>query len=236
MTLNDPSVVRAEYESEERFERRSLYYWAIYEGPDPREHALLALHEAAPGRILDVGCGTGEFAQRAAHILGLEVAGVDQSQRMVELTRARGIEAVVGDAHELPFAEDEFDAVTALWMLYHLPDLDRGLSEIARVLRPGGRLVSLHNSEFHLHELWGRDEDASFTAETGDDPLRRHFAHVEARELAGAATFVTKENLLGYLRAFETLHGRDETWRAEHVTFPFRATCINVIHVAEAEP
>ena len=45
-----------------------------------------------------------------------------------------------------------FDTVVAAWMLYHVPDLDRGLAEIARVLTPGGRLVAVTNSELHLEE------------------------------------------------------------------------------------
>ena len=67
------------------------------------------------------------------------VTFVDLSQRMVELARARGIaDAHVGDVQELPFADASFDTVVAAWMLYHVPDLDRGLAEIARVLEPGG--------------------------------------------------------------------------------------------------
>jgi SAM-dependent methyltransferase len=233
VTLKDPAVVRAEYETDERFRGRSLYEWAIYAGPDPREHALLALGDIAPRRLLDAGCGPGEFAARAGRILGCNVIGVDQSARMVELTRARGVEAVVGDVQDLPFRDREFDAVSASWMLYHLPDLDRGLAEIARVLRPGGRFVALHNSELHLHELWGRDDSDTFTAENGSDALRRHFARVDVREIRGAATFVTRENLIGYLRAFETLHRRDETWRADGVELPLRVTCLNAIHVSD---
>ena len=101
------------------------------------------------------------------------------------------------------------------------------------MLRPGGRFVALHNSERHLEELWGDDENRTFTTENGGGELRRHFARVELREVRGAATFVTRENLVGYLRAFETLHGRDETWRAEAVELPLRVTCLNGIHVAE---
>ncbi len=75
----------------------------------------------------------------------------------------------------------EFDAVVAAWRLYHVPDLDRGLSEIARVLRPGGALVAVTNSASDLHEVWdlvGRDlEDRllTFRTENGEHHLGRHF-------------------------------------------------------------
>jgi len=53
----------------------------------------------------------------------------------------------------LPFADESFDTAVAAWMLYHVPDIDRGIAELARVLAPGGRLVAVTNSELHLHEL-----------------------------------------------------------------------------------
>ena len=88
---------------------------------------------------------------------------------MVELTRARGVHAVVGDAQALPFSDAQFDAVLAASMLYHLPDLDAGLAELRRVLRPGGRLVAVTNAPDHLAEIWqltGETFELSSTAPT----------------------------------------------------------------------
>lgn len=236
MTLSDPEVVRREYASEEHYLNRSLYEWAIYGGPDPREQALLALLEGRPQRILDAGCGTGEFAERAARVLGAEVLAVDQSERMVELARQRGLEAQVADIQTLPLRDGTFDAVSANWMLYHLPDVDRALAELARVLRPGGRLVAVTNSARHLEQIWGVDDGLGFSAENGADALSRHFAQVARSDVDGAAVFVTRENLLGYLAAFETLHGRDETWRAAGVDVPLHAVCHNAVFVADKSP
>src|SRR5204863_292893 len=122
------------------------------------------------------------------------LVGIDQSQAMVEIQRAQGIEARVGDVQALPFADGEFDLVVAAWMLYHVPDLDRGLAEIARVLRPGGVLVAATNSLQHMEELWAlaqRDRPAharTFRSENGDAALRRHFAKVARRDARGTVT------------------------------------------------
>src|SRR5205823_13608729 len=111
--------------------------------------------------------------------LGVELVGIDQSQAMVEIQRAQGIEARVGDVQALPFADGEFDLVVAAWMLYHVPDLDRGLAEIARVLRPGGVLVAATNSLQHMQELWDlarRERLAharTLRSESGEESLRR---------------------------------------------------------------
>jgi GrpB-like predicted nucleotidyltransferase (UPF0157 family) len=117
------------------------------------------------------------------------VVAVDQSPRMVELTAARGVDALVGDVQELGFPTRSFDAAVANFMLYHVPDLDRGLSELARVLRPGGVLVAATNSVRQLAEMWelvGRDlSDRAdlFSRETGEPILRRHFRAVRRIDL-----------------------------------------------------
>jgi ubiquinone/menaquinone biosynthesis C-methylase UbiE len=191
--LNDPELVRAEYEDESRFAARAAV-WSASTGEDPRRVAFEAVAEVHPARVLEVGQGRGELAERIQRELGVELVAIDQSERMVELARSCGIDARLGDVQELPFGDGTFDCVVAAWMLYHVTDLDRGLSEIARVLRPGGRLVAVTNTEFHLPELWGRFGERAvriheFNAENGGERLRRHFARVERRIVEGTVTF-----------------------------------------------
>src|SRR5262249_30888878 len=101
--------------------------------------------------------------------------------------------------------DGEFDCVTANWMLYHVPDLDRGLAEIARLLRPGGRLVATTNSLRHLAELWqlvGRkreQEPVRFFAETAEESLLGHFTRVERTDLESAVVFADAEAVRGYI-------------------------------------
>jgi SAM-dependent methyltransferase len=163
------------------------------------------IREANPRRVLEVGCGWGEFAERVVEELGVELVAVDQSERMVELARERGVDARVGDVQELPFGEGEFDVAVANWMLYHVPDLDRGLAELARVLRPGGRLVATTNSLDHLGELWSlvgrdrREEPVRFFAETAEEPLLRHFARVERYDNGGTVVFEDRAAVQRYV-------------------------------------
>jgi SAM-dependent methyltransferase len=191
--IDEAAFVRAQYESEHNLRaRKSAYINA--EGDDPREFAFAAVAEIAPRKVLEVGGGEGELAERIRHELGAEVIGIDQSERMVEIQRSKGIDARVGDVQELPFADGEFDGVVAAWMLYHVSDLDRGLAEIARVLKPGGRLVAVTNGVDHLHELWELAHQASsvanfsFNSENADELLRHHFASVERRDARGWTT------------------------------------------------
>src|SRR5438034_7867548 len=150
--IDEAAFVREQYESEYNLQARKAAY-VNAEGDDPREFAFEAVVEARPRRVLEVGGGEGELAERIRDELGAEVIGIDQSERMVEIQRSKGIDARVGDVQTLPFADGEFDVVVAAWMLYHVPDLDRGLAEIARVLKPGGRLVAVTHALDHLQEL-----------------------------------------------------------------------------------
>lgn len=208
MTLNDPARVSAEYSTEAGLEgRRAAYRYA--DGPDAREVAFQAVAEAAPRRVLEVGAGPGELAELVQRELNAEVVAVDISERLVELARSRGVDARVGDVQELPFADGEFDCAIAAWMLYHVPDVDRGLAELARVLRPGGRLVAVTNSHEHLRELYELLGSArvpySFSAEDGEEHLRRHFAHVERRDSYGWINFPSRDEAQAYVDASVTL-------------------------------
>lgn len=110
-----------------------------------------ALHRAslAPGsRLLDLGCGTGEVARQALKLEpGLRVIAADITPEMMRLGRSRpetrGVRWVVADALRLPFGRGTFDAVISAFLLRNVAKLDLALDEQKRVLRPGGRVISL---------------------------------------------------------------------------------------------
>jgi len=209
MALNDPRLVAEEYASEKGLEGRAAAYKPEHlEGPDARLLALDAVAEASPRRVLEVGCGWGEFAASVVARTGAELVAVDISPRMVELARARGVEARVGTVEDLPFDDETFDVAVANWMLYHVPDLDRGVSELARVVVRGGRLVAVTNGLDHLQELAdlaGVSRTSPFHADNGAEILGRRFSHVERRDATGWVTFPTSEDVKSYVEASRTL-------------------------------
>jgi demethylmenaquinone methyltransferase / 2-methoxy-6-polyprenyl-1,4-benzoquinol methylase len=109
-----------------------------------RERAADLAQVGPSARALDVATGTGDLAMELAS-RGASVTGLDFSERMLELARVKGpeIEWVEGNALELSFADAQFDAVTVGFGARNFADLDRGLTEMARVAKPGGRVVIL---------------------------------------------------------------------------------------------
>ena len=206
--MTDRDTVLAQYATEDRLDTRRSVWRPALDGTSPHDLAARTIREAAPERILEVGCGTGAFAGRvAAENPQARVRATDQSARFVELAAARGVEASVADVQDLPFDDGGFDAVAAMWMLYHVPDLDLAITEIRRVLRPGGVLVAATNGDRHLarllEEAGGRPLVTGFSSENGRDVLGRHFAEVDRVDVATRAVFETHAEAVCYLASFD---------------------------------
>jgi ubiquinone/menaquinone biosynthesis C-methylase UbiE len=119
--------------------------------------------------VLDVGCGTGNYAAALTEATGCRVTGVDPSRRMLDRARdAAPWESLMqASAERLPFGDDSFDVVMSTDVIHHVGDRDAYFGEAARVLRPGGRLVTVTDS----HDIIPRRR-----------PLSSHFpetVHVE---------------------------------------------------------
>ena len=146
---------------------------------------LEALHVETGHRVLDVGSGNGVFAGELAGIVGESgtVTGADPAPGMVAMARriAPGAQFVEASATALPFPDESFDRVTAAQVLCFIPDLGTALSEIARVLAPGGRFALL-DSDWGTCVWNSPDPDltarilASYTAPYADAHVVRRLA------------------------------------------------------------
>jgi SAM-dependent methyltransferase len=232
VTINDPTMVAREYETLDRLRKRrcDVTGWLRFGGDDEVTQMQSALREVHPRRVLDAGCGEGWIASTIA---APELVCVDRSEAAVEAARARGLDARVADVESLPFADGDFDAVMCNNVLYHVPDRDRALAELARVLRPGGRFVGIYGFADHLQELWDAIGDPwdpdDFGCASGAE-LERHFARVECRPAGGAVLWETREDLQEYLDAFVEMVG---ALAAPDRPYPFVATRHKCVLVAD---
>lgn len=164
--------------------------------------AALALAQqvqlAPTARVLDIATGTGEVALALAGRAGA-VTGLDLSPAMIALAQAKaeaagqpGVQFVVGDAAQLPFADASFDAVVCAAGLFFMPDMEAALREWRRVLTPGGQLVFSSFGRGLLGTLPGlwREELGSLNLKPASPPLGRIPTPQAAQTLLQDAGFV----------------------------------------------
>lgn len=120
-----------------------------------RKKAIKLLQEFQPKNVLDVATGTGDFAIEALKLKPEKIIGVDISDGMLEVGRKKMIrkgyseiiQMIQGDSENLPFEENKFDAAIVAFGVRNFENLEKGLTEIKRVLKPGGKLVVLEFSK-----------------------------------------------------------------------------------------
>lgn len=130
-----------------------------------RRKAINTLREFNPKQILDVATGTGDFAIQSLTLNPEKVTGIDISEGMLEKGREKikrkslseKVELIAGDSENLPFEENKFDAVTVAFGVRNFENLEKGLQEIFRVLKPNGHIVVLEFSKprmFPMKQLY----------------------------------------------------------------------------------
>jgi demethylmenaquinone methyltransferase/2-methoxy-6-polyprenyl-1,4-benzoquinol methylase len=179
-----------------------------------RERAADRAEVAAGHSVLDVCCGTGdltlELARRVAP--GGSVVGCDFSEPMLDLARDKGERRGVAgarfewaDALDLPYDAGRFDAVTVGFGVRNFADRDRGLREMARVLRPGGRLVVLEFTRPRrppfstFYSLWF-DRIAPILGRISDDPEAYAYLAESVRAFPGPRGLAEKMDAAGLSR------------------------------------
>jgi ubiquinone/menaquinone biosynthesis C-methylase UbiE len=167
-----------------------------FEGEREVKDLVLGLLDLKPGlHVLDVGCGTGDDAREIAALIGSSgrVAGIDPSATMISESKKRAagsglaVEFRIGDVRRLDFADAAFDRVRTDRVLMFVPEIEKAIAEIARVLRPGGRVVAseldleMRFLDSHFPELTRRVHTA-FVASNPQPQLGRQLHRLFAEQ------------------------------------------------------
>jgi len=196
---------------------------ALYNFTKPRfiiENEIINLLDLKNGRrILDVGCGSGKLLTAVStHFPEIALTGVDISSEMFSSTKQKLQKKnslasfVVADIQCLPFASKSFDRISAVHMLYHVPNINQALSEIARVLSPEGLVIITANSinskptlkklKTLAAQVMKRKEipepTLRFNIENGVDMVNQHFNEVKLQIYKSKLTLTDPQPYVDY--------------------------------------
>ena len=229
--LDDPEAIAQQYASEEALRQRVLAHRELVDGPDDEEIVRERILAVRPRRLLEVGSGLAELCDWAKSRLDGEVVAVDSSQRMVELALQVGVTGVQADMRALPFTNGYFDCAVANFVLYHVPDPQTAIAELARVLEVGGSLIASTLSDDCSERLlaWASlfDEEPqpppprlSFSRENGRQLLLERFHHVDQLDCDSTLVFPTRDRLARYVASVPPMSGL--ATRVPDLVQPFR--------------
>lgn len=138
--------------------------------------------------ILEIGCGIGldaiEFAKHGAN-----VTAIDLSPKNIELAKQYFVykqleaEIVVANAEALTYENESFDLVIAIGVLYYTPDPQKGINEILRVLKPGGKTICMFYNKYSWYSLLARISGANFDNQEKDAPIMKLFSAKQLKEM-----------------------------------------------------
>jgi len=172
-------------------------------------------------KVLELGCGTGEMWKGHNDIISKcdKLVLSDLSEGMIHETKKNvvgnhNVEFKVVDIQNIPYNEDSFDIVIANMMLYHVPDLQRGLSEVRRVLKTGGKFYAATYGEHGIIEYisgllsaYGvRDNvNKNFTLQNGKDHLAAVFNNIDMLEYTDSLHVTDVDDMVEYIYSLSSM-------------------------------
>ncbi len=222
--------VETQYKTSDNLNTRISIHEKYSTNKQPFGDWIVSHYNIAPGmKILELGCGTGDMWVKHLDLLssGTELTLTDFSAGMLETAKAKlpalpNIAYQVIDIQNIPYPDDSFDIVIANMMLYHVPDLRRGLSEVRRVLKPGGKFYCATFGQHGIHEYVAellRDLGVSghvsgtFTLQNGGGSLKQHFDTVTRCDREDGLAITDIRDFADYIRSLSALSNAESVPR-----------------------
>lgn len=227
--VNDSNLIKTQYANPDKLDIRIALHQKYSLNKEPFGDWILSHYQLKPGmKVLELGCGTGNMWHDAARWLPDTASLIltDFSDGMLETARATvplqpNISFRQVDIQQIPYEDDTFDVVIANMMLYHVPDLAKGLSEVARVLKPEGRFFCATVGEKGvadwLSQVLGCADGNKypFSLQNGASHLQPHFDHVEMCVREDGLLVTDVDDLTEYVLSMASFSGLRQRPREE---------------------
>lgn len=214
--MNDIAVVKQQYKNADKLNIRIALHEKYSTNKVPFGDWIVSNYDIKPeSRVLELGCGTGIIWKNYMHLLdnGSQMILSDFSEGMLNeakenLGEQPNIEYQLIDIQDIPYEDNAFDVIIANMMLYHVPDLKKGLSEVARVLKEDGTFYCatygengiIQYLETLLYEYGAsNDMNKSFTLQNGAEKLEEYFGTVKRLDREDGLAITNIDDLIEYI-------------------------------------
>ncbi len=220
--INTADIVKNQYRSSSNLNTRISIHDKYSTNKMGFSNWIYSNYEIPEGaRILELGCGTGSMwigKDEVVRKCGKLILS-DFSEGMIETAKEKlssydKIEYQVIDIQDIPYEDDSFDIVIANMMLYHVPDLQKGLSEVRRVLKDGGAFYCATFGEHGIMEYlsgilseYGVEDNTNknFTLQNGDQYLKSAFGKVERFDYKDSLAVTNIEDIIDYIYSLSSM-------------------------------
>lgn len=220
-SLNKPENVENQYANDKNLSARITLHDKYSTNKYGFSNWLFDIYDfTAANNILELGCGTGAQWTSRLGMLPPESRLIlsDLSMGMVETVRqkfeaSKNVNVLKIDIQSIPFPDDSFDVIIANHMLYHVPELHKALSEVVRVLKPGGTFyattIGSGGMRLYLHlalkqvspRINAFNEDVSFTIQNGTEILGKHFLDVKRYDYEDSLLITDVNDLIEWIKS-----------------------------------
>ena len=220
--INDISVVKQQYATANNLKTRISIHEKYSTNKMGFGNWIISNYKIAKGmKVLELGCGTGDMWKNRASLISncSKLILSDFSEGMVTVTKENvgnydNIEYKVIDIQEIPYENETFDIVIANMMLYHVPDIYKGLTEVRRVLKKGGDFYCATYGEHGIIEYlskllaaYGVEDNINknFTLQNGYEILSKSFSKVEKLEYVDSLAVTNIDDMVNYIYSLPSM-------------------------------